>query len=88
MEIKYQKKFLKDLSKIPTEYRTRMEKLVFEIIPKEDIQLIMRRVSRLKGHENSFKIRVGDYRIGLYMDGEVLEFKRVLHRKEIYRYFP
>jgi mRNA-degrading endonuclease RelE of RelBE toxin-antitoxin system len=35
-------------------------------------------------------VRVGNYRIGLYIDliDEVVEFRRVLHRKDIYRRFP
>ncbi len=34
------------------------------------------------------RIRIGDYRLGIIFDGETLIFERVLHRKEIYRYFP
>lgn len=35
-----------------------------------------------------YHIRVGDYWIGLSGGENVLVFARVLHRKEIYRYFP
>jgi mRNA-degrading endonuclease RelE of RelBE toxin-antitoxin system len=34
------------------------------------------------------KWSIGDYRLGVIFDGEILIFERVLHRKEIYRYFP
>ncbi|MGA1264796.1 MAG: type II toxin-antitoxin system RelE family toxin, partial [Prochlorothrix sp.] len=49
---------------------------------------------KLKGYDTYYRIRVGDYRIGLEVlhqsDSGNLEivFVRVLHRKEIYRYFP
>ncbi len=88
MEIKYKKQFLKDLARLPRSYRNNVEELVFEIIPDEGPFDIKQRVSKLKGKDNYYKIRVGEYRIGLYIKNDLLEFKRVLHRKEIYRYFP
>jgi mRNA interferase RelE/StbE len=45
-------------------------------------------MKQLAGYQNCFRIRVGDYRIGLYLDGDTVVFARFLHRKEIYRYFP
>lgn len=88
MEIRYKRQFLKDLAKLPLPFRERIEEIVFEIIPNESSYEILQRVSKLKGRNNYFKIRVGDYRIGLYIENDFLEFKRALHRKEIYRYFP
>ena len=35
-----------------------------------------------------YRIRVGDYRIGIVTDGSLVTFTRVLHRREIYRNFP
>ena len=43
---------------------------------------------KLKGGENYYRIRVGEYRIGLTVAGAVVTFVRCLSRKEIYRYFP
>ena len=88
MEIRYKRQFLKDLAKLLLPFRERIEEIVFEIIPNESPYEILQRVSKLKGRNNYFKIRVGDYRIGLYIENDFLEFKRALHRKEIYRYFP
>jgi mRNA-degrading endonuclease RelE of RelBE toxin-antitoxin system len=34
------------------------------------------------------RFRVADYRIGFIFDGQTVIFFRVLHRKDIYRYFP
>ncbi|MEG3988445.1 type II toxin-antitoxin system RelE/ParE family toxin [Microcoleus sp. S28C3] len=45
-------------------------------------------LKKLKGEDNAYRFRVGDYRIGFYFDGETVTFARVLHRKDIYRYFP
>jgi mRNA interferase RelE/StbE len=42
----------------------------------------------MKGYTNFYRIKTGDYRIGFeYKDGEIIIY-RVLHRKDIYKYFP
>lgn len=43
---------------------------------------------KLKGGENYYRIRVGEYRIGLTVTDDVVAFVWCLNRKEIYRYFP
>ncbi|MGH8000971.1 MAG: type II toxin-antitoxin system RelE family toxin [Brasilonema sp.] len=45
-------------------------------------------LKKLKGYDNAYRIRIGDYRIGIIFDDETVMFQRVLHRKDIYRYFP
>jgi mRNA interferase RelE/StbE len=88
MEIRFKKQFLKDLALIPTNHRLKIESLVFEEIPSADSGRILEIVSKMKGYEGYYKIRVGDFRIGLCFTKNVLEFQRVLHRKDIYRFFP
>ncbi|HEV7231842.1 MAG TPA: type II toxin-antitoxin system RelE/ParE family toxin, partial [Bacteroidia bacterium] len=45
-------------------------------------------VKKLQGTKNCFRIRIGDYRLGMIVNGQKVELIRLLHRKEIYRYFP
>lgn len=45
-------------------------------------------VKAMHGYENRYRIRVGDYRIGVEVTENSIEVIRVLHRKEFYRYFP
>lgn len=40
------------------------------------------------GSGDYYRLRVGDYRIGLEIEGEIIVFVRCLHRRDIYRYFP
>jgi mRNA-degrading endonuclease RelE of RelBE toxin-antitoxin system len=48
------------------------------------------RVQKLAGYEEYYKMRFGSYRVGLWIDLKetVIEFRRVRHRKDIYRRFP
>lgn len=88
MEICFKKQFLKDLARIPVKNRRKIENLVFEEIPSADPGKILEIISKMKGYEDYYKIRLGDFRIGLKISDNVLEFQRVLHRKDIYRFFP
>jgi mRNA interferase RelE/StbE len=45
-------------------------------------------IKKIKGAADAFRIRVGDYRIGLIIEGDLAEFVRVLPRRDIYRRFP
>ncbi len=88
MKVYYRKKFLKDLSKIPSKTRMRMEKFVFEKIPGANSIVELRKVEQLKGYSAYHKIRFGSYRIGLKLENETVILERALHRKDIYRFFP
>jgi len=45
-------------------------------------------LKKLKGFKTAYRIRVGDYRIGLFISDDTVEFARVVHRKDIYKVFP
>ena len=45
-------------------------------------------LKKLKADGDYYRIRLGDYRIGIVLDGDAVIFVRVLHRKDIYRHFP
>jgi mRNA-degrading endonuclease RelE of RelBE toxin-antitoxin system len=66
-----------------------VEKIAFGEEIKQD-PLLSGKVERLIGFREYYKIRIGNYRTGLRIDSEekVIEFCRVLHRKDIYRHFP
>ena len=42
----------------------------------------------MTGFPNAFRIRLGNYRIGIVRNGVAIEFVRFLDRKDIYKYFP
>ncbi|MVN22121.1 type II toxin-antitoxin system RelE family toxin [Mucilaginibacter arboris] len=84
----YNKKFLKDLALLPSKQRIKVEKLVFQEIPAYEHLSEIKNLKKLQGYELYFRIRVGDYRIGLKIENQNLVFERILHRKDIYNLFP
>jgi mRNA interferase RelE/StbE len=88
LKVKYRKKFLKELAHIPSQFRSSIEKFVFKELPQIDSITDSRKIIKLQGYPNYYKVRFGSYRIGLKIDNDELILERVLHRKDIYRYFP
>ena len=88
MKTLYSKKFLRDLATIPKNERTSIEIFVFETLIKFNSISEVGKFEKLRGYQNFYKVRVGNYRLGLKLEGETLILERVLHRKDIYRYFP
>ena len=88
MKVEFKSSFIKDLKKVKAKpLRTQ----VLEIIEKvEDSPSIseLAHVKKLRGGDIYYRIRLGDYRIGLKIENETVYFIRFLHRKDIYRYFP
>lgn len=88
MLVQYNKKFLKDLASLPKKDREKIEDFVFEEINQYNSSAEINKLEKLSGYQHYYKIRFGDYRVGIKLDNEVLTFERVLHRKEIYKLFP
>jgi mRNA interferase RelE/StbE len=87
--VRYTRTFYKELAQLPANVRGRIEKVVFGGEIQED-PFLGGAVEKLTGYQEYYKIRFGSYRVGLRIDfvNKVIEFRRVLHRKDIYRRFP
>ena len=88
MIVEYRKRFLKELSKIPSETRLRIEKFVFEDLPNANSISEVGVIEQMKGYRSYCKVRFGSYRIGLKIEKEKAVFERALHRRDIYKFFP
>lgn len=86
MKVTYQKRFLSDLARILAEARRGIEKFVFDEILKLKSLSESGKIEQMKGYKGYYKAR--SYRVGLKAESDTVSFERVLHRKEIYRYFP
>jgi mRNA interferase RelE/StbE len=80
--------FVRDLRKTKDKALLERVESVIEEIEAADTLADIRNVKKLKGYEHVYRIRVGNYRIGIYCETDVVELMRFLHRKDIYRSFP
>jgi mRNA interferase RelE/StbE len=88
MEVVFLKKFSKDLDKInqPKDLKSIAE-VIQQVKDAQNLDEIAG-VKKLTGFVDAFRIRSGNYRIGVFVNGDALEFARIAHRKDIYRIFP
>ena len=88
MNRRFEASFLKDIKRIKS---ARMKASLGRKIDRAKIAESISDIGdckKLRGHHNAFRIRLGEYRIGFFLDGETIIFSRCLHRKEIYHMFP
>lgn len=45
-------------------------------------------LKKLTGYKNNYRIRLGNYRIGIVIENKTVIFAAFDHRSEIYKYFP
>ncbi|WP_017652079.1 type II toxin-antitoxin system RelE family toxin [Fortiea contorta] len=61
-KIEYTKKFLKELADLPQDVQARIEPIVFQELESEN-PFDLGYLQKMKGYDDKYKIRVGDYRI-------------------------
>lgn len=88
MEVEFLKKFSKDLDNLKSKsVKSSLNKLI-ELMEDSDSIDIIPNTKKLTGHKNAYRARVGDYRLGFYLENSTITLVRFLHRKEIYKVFP
>jgi len=86
--VTFKKSFEKDLGKLRDADLLHKIQAVIEEAEAAVSLIDIKNLKKLKADGNYYRIRVGNYRIGLVLDEAEISFVRVLHRKEMYRYFP
>ncbi len=88
MTLDYKASFHRDIKKLKDkEQAARLKEIISEIKAVKNLSEI-KNIRKIEGFPNHYRIKTGDYRIGLVLSGDTIIFVRFLNRKEIYRYFP
>ncbi len=88
MNISFSKSFEKQLDSIPaTVLKKGVNSAIKSIIEASKITQIPN-IKKMKGHKKAYRIRVGDYRIGLFVEQGSVLVATLAHRKDIYKKFP
>lgn len=80
--------FEKDIEKIRMQSVKDDIANAIEQVEQADGQSAIVNLKKLKGFKTAYRIRIGDYRIGMFINGDTVEFARVVHRRDIYKLFP
>ena len=88
MTVEPSRQFSRDVRSLGTaQIRRRLDRVIQELLQAASI-IEVNCVRRLRAEGQHYRIRIGDYRLGITMDGETAVLRRFLPRGEIYRYFP
>jgi len=87
--MRYAKSFERDLDAIKhdSQAKERLSRTINDL-RKADSTREIRGIKSITGFQGYHRIRIGDYRLGLKVVGNVVELLRFLHRRDIYRRFP
>ena len=88
MDATFRKSFVRDLKKLK-------DKTILDLVRRKIEQVdaaadphAIGDMTKLGGTDNCFRIRIGEYRIGVVIEGSAVEFVRCLPRRDLYRFFP
>ena len=84
MKIKFESKFSKDLRKIKDQKLLSQIKIVINECKLAQTLDDIKNLKKLKGYQTFYRIKIGDYRIGMAFINDEFIFTRFLHRREIY----
>ena len=88
MRTAFRRSFERDLSRLRDEtLRRRIREAIEQVEAAENLQDVPN-LRQITGFRGFYRIRIGDYRLGITVEGDEVEFVRCLHRRDIYRYFP
>lgn len=88
MKVDFRESFAKDLKAVKVKELLTKVREVVETVEKIDSLAELPNLKKLKGGGNYFRMRIGDYRIGLALESDIVIFVRFLNRKDIYKQFP
>jgi len=86
--VSFEASFARDLKRLRDKrVRERVKRIIEEAKDAGNLSEITG-LNKMSGYTTFYRVRFGDYRVGIeVIRGEII-FVRVLHRKDIYRYFP
>ncbi|MEM9817637.1 MAG: type II toxin-antitoxin system RelE/ParE family toxin [Cyanobacteria bacterium P01_D01_bin.6] len=88
MKVRFRNSFKKDLKRIKDKSLLPQIRSAIENVNAANSLGDVKNLIKLKGYQGFYRIRVGNYRLGLSIAEEEVVFVRCLHRKEIYQVFP
>lgn len=88
MNVRFRDSFARDLKAISDEGLLRRIRTAIERVEGAATLRDIPNLERLETKGKYYRLRVGEFRLGLVFEDGSMTFVRCLNRKEIYQYFP
>jgi mRNA interferase RelE/StbE len=82
------KSFNKDIAKISDKKLALKIEGVINSLQRANTIDLLPDIKKLKGSINAYRIKIGDYRLGFYLNENTVVLTIFAHRKDINKYFP
>ena len=86
MKIDIDKSLGKDAKKLSKQVQQELKELILKLEKSENLEAFD--TKKLSGYKNAYRIRLGNYRIGYYLENGVIILSRIAKRNDIYSLFP
>ncbi len=88
MKVEFLDKFNRDLDKLDNKkVKESVKQLIIDLESVSSSDEI-KNLKKLSGFKNAYRIRLGNFRVGIFIEKDVIELARIADRKNIYRIFP
>lgn len=88
MKVVFKKSFLKEIQKLKNkQLKNSIAECIIQVESANSLNQV-KNLKKLTGYSVYYRIRIGDYRIGLKVEDEAVFFVTIEHRKDIYKKFP
>ena len=88
MNVIYLESLAKDLKKIKNKKLLKSLSQVFTTLEETDDLFKISSLKKLSGHPDAYRVRIGDYRLGIYYSDNEITIARFVKRNDIYKLFP
>ncbi len=88
MNFEIEKAFARDFRKLKSKELASSISLIIKQVSEASNQQEIPNLKKLTGYKSAYRIRIGDYRIGVIIERNTIIFVAFAHRKEIYKRFP
>jgi len=88
LKVDFKRSFIRDLKRVKEMPIKHLVGETIELVERAQHTQEIKNIKKLRASESHYRIRIGDYRIGLLLEDDTFIFVRFLHRKDLYKYFP
>ncbi|MEP6950966.1 MAG: hypothetical protein ABI863_16890 [Ginsengibacter sp.] len=88
MKVEFLKKFSKDIDGLNLKPVKQAMMRLIELMEAVDSLEKIPNTKKLTGHKTAYRTRIGDYRLGFFLEKSTILLARFVHRKDIYKVFP
>lgn len=88
MNVRFESRFEKDLKLVKDQSILARLKQIILICKQASSLDEVNNLKKMQGYDHFYRVRLGDYRVGIEVIENEIIFVRFLHRKDIYKFFP